>query len=381
MAITDPYPPEIEELLAEPLQHLYRVTVLPASGPEFDVIPVDTLDLTYDMDWSPYAQARLTVQTPEDPAQRDALDARLGTRVRLVAGYRHAGAEFLDTLATLRVESTDSPYPGTTTDLTLHGAELIPQNRNTLKEGDSAVDNYKDLTGLDPFIRSFINRGYEPGPKPVIVSTIPPAPWWSELVADYMGSGETYWAAIEGPAGAAGVRVYDDGTGTWHIDHLPAISSTIAARLKTGPGGTITSADRSTNLAEWHNHVSLQYDWTDKTTGAANSVSGVAYVASGPYAALNGETRGYARYYSGTKVSLDYARGRAVRLLAKFLRRGRYRSLTAAAAYWLRPGHTIEYRIGADAWATALVSAVTFSPLTGSMSVSTTRPEDYETGE
>lgn len=380
MALTDPYPAEIETLLQDPIQHLFEVRILPASGASYQVAVVGRLDLTFDMDWSPMAQVSLTIKTPSDPDQVAVLDPRLGTRVQIKAGYRVAGTNHLPVVAVLRLHSTNAPHPGGTTDITAHGSELVLQNLHAPVETETSSDGYPVKTGVDAFVKSWIKRGWEPyGPYPSVVSTISGGSWGLGLVSDWKSSGNTYWDAVDEVCKSAGIRVYDDGLGTWRIEYLPALGTSYAARFRDGKRGTITSFEASADREGWYNDVLLQYDYVN-TSGSPATVVGVARVTSGPLAAVPGNTRQYFRHYTTPwTMSLTAAKARADGLLRKFMLRGRERSFTAAAAYWLRPGQTILVKIGRQKYDRVLVAAVTFSPLTGSMAVRTVRPEDYET--
>lgn len=377
MALTDPFPADVETWLRESIVHLFKATVLPVSGASFDLAVDDALDLTYDMDWSPFVQVSLTVKTPADPVQMAALDGRLATRLQLRMGYRWAGTDYWTTMATLRLHRADTPHPGGNTTLTAHGAEMRLQERGSLKEGPAAIDGTINRTGVEPFLRHWIERAWWTGTYPTIISTIPGGTWNSHLVSQYTHAGGSYWSAMEGVARAAGVRAYDDGSGTWHIDHLPGLGTDYAAKLRDGKRGTITSADSSVDRENWFNQVIVQWDWVSDT-GTPNSLTGFARVSSGPYQTSVANTKEYRDYREGP-VTSGYATAFAQGLLAKFMNRGKSRSFTAAAAYWLRPGMTILVKIGLAKYDRVLVSAVTFSPLTGSMAVRTIRPDDYET--
>jgi hypothetical protein len=377
MALTDPFPADIEARLAQPIRHLYQVTILPVTGPAFDVAVErsGTFDVTFDMDWTPYCQAQVSIKKPTDATQLAAMDSRLGTRMQIKAGYHGAG---YTTLCTLRLHQVREAVPGDVLELTGHGAEMLLLDRHALKEGPSAYDNYTNRTGLVDFVKSWINRCYEPGPKPAILSTVPGGMSWNWLTEGYQHDGGTCWSAVAGVIPGAGVRVYDDGSGTWRIEYMPALSTDYAAKLKVGSRGTVTSADKSIDRERWYNQVRLQYDWTTEA-GAANTVSGYARVTSGPQAATATNTREYVEYRQGP-VSQDTANAWANYLLDKYMQRGRQLSLTAAAAYWLRPGHTVPVKLDAGNYQRLLVAAVTFSPINGQMAVRTLRPEDYETG-
>lgn len=383
MALTDPFPAGVEDWLRDSIVHLYRVTVIPNGQAIFDVAVDDRLDVTFDAEWSPYCQASIRIKTPTDPAQLAALDARLGTRLEIRAGYRYAGTDYLPYIARLRLQSARTPQPGGTTDLTAMGLEMMLQEQGSIRESENA-SSYTDRSGVVPYLRSWINRMYEPGPKPALAVTVPDGAWKADLVAGLLHSGGTNWSAMEGVARAAGVRVYDTGLEQWRID--PAVgagglSTDCAARLRTGRTGTVTTADVRVDRREWFNAVDVEFWWTSAPDApipnTRNSLLGTATVTSGPLRVTTLNRKEY-RDSREQYVSQGYATAYAQSLLRTLMLRGRYRELTAVAAYWLRPGMTVLTKFDRANYRPVLVSAVTFSPLTGSMAVRTIRPEDYE---
>lgn len=381
MALTDPFPADVGTWLQESIQHLYEVKIIPASGAAFQVALDGRYDLTYDMDWAPFAQAAMTIKTPTDPAQLAALDPRQFTRVQLRSGYRWGGVDYWAPMATLRLHSTSDPHPSGTTDLTAHGGEMAHQNQYApTEDGVSSFDNYPVKTGVYDFVRSWIRRAYEPGgPYPDIVSGIPGGSWGVDVVKDWRSSGNSYFEAIQHAADGAGLWIYEGGHGPWYIVPRPTLSTDYAGRFRDGKRGTITRADTSMDREEWFNHVSLQYTYPNPTTGAPNATGGEARVTSGPLAVTTVNKRTWYRHYTVPwYVSAEGAKSVAQHRLSQLMLRGRQRSFSAAAAYWLRPGMTILVKLGRAKYDRLLVAAVTFSPLTGSMTVRTYRPEDYE---
>lgn len=381
--MTGYYPADAEQWLQHPLQHLYKVTVLPVAGPAFDVAVDGQLDITFDQEWTPYCQADVTIKTPSLLSQRDALDGRLGTQLRISAGYRYDGVDHLHELGTLRLQGERTPLPGGRSRLNAQGTEMILLDQGALKEGQPTNgifdDQYTNRTGVVPFIRSWINRAYEPGPFPTIVlgPGVTDGAWLSEYVSQYQHGGGSNWSAIEGVARAAGLHVYHSGGSQWHIDAQPtSVGSTVAAKLRTGKHGTVTTADLEVNRAEWANEVIVQWDW--RTDAGDNKRLGTAKVATGPLRASTLNTKQYRDFREGP-VTTGYAQAYARNMLRKLAQRGRRLSLTAVAAYWLRPGMTVAIKTGRGPYQRRLVGAVTYSPLTGSMAVRTIRPEDYET--
>lgn len=380
MTIYDPFPADVETWLQESIQHLYEAKIIPPGGAPFQVAMVERYDLTFDMDWSPFAQATMTIKTPTDPAQLAALDPRLDTRVQLRSGYRWGGVDYWAPMATLRLHSTSSPHPGGTTDLTAHGGEMPHQNQYAPVETATSFDNYPAKTGVYDFVRSWIRRAFEPGgPYPDIVSGIPGGSWGLDVVKDWKSSGNSYFEAIQYAAEGAGLWIFEGGHGPWYIVPRPTLGTDYAGRFRDGKRGTITSAETSMNREEWFNDVFLQYDYVQADGVTPSTITGSAQVTSGPLAVTNMNQRTYFRHYTVPwPVSETNAKAVAQYRLAQLMLRGRQRSFTAAATYWLRPGMTILVKLGRAKYDRLLVAAVTFSPLTGSMTVRTVRPEDYE---
>jgi hypothetical protein len=193
-----------------------------------------------------------------------------------------------------------------------------------------------------------------------------------DVVKDWKSTGNSYYDAIKYAAEAAGLWIFEGGHNNWYISPLPALSTDYAGRFRDGKRGTITSADNSLNREEWFNEVKLQYDYVQPDGVTPSTILGYT---TGPMASTALNRRVYFRHYTVPwYVSEANANAVALYRLNRFMLRGRQRSFTAAAAYWLRPGMTVLVKLGRANYDRVLVAAVTFSPLAGSMTVRTYRP-------
>lgn len=372
MTDTWPYAGVLEDRLRQPLEHLFRVTVLPAAGGSFTV-PVDgRLEVTRSLSWAPYAQAQLTIKTPTDAGQLAALDGRLRTFLRFEMGYRYDGITELRTVARLRLEDVDQDLVAGTMDLSCVSLEMEQQDatwsadfNGLLPRGGvrEAIDYVMDQALAQPASRPWAAGSVGAGHRADLVAELNP------------GDGTSLWSIVSGLADQAGLKLWHDGEdpGSWHLKPRHALSSTYAHMLRTGKSGTITRGRRRLGRTDWANRVHLVY--TDTDQGNGRPVFGLAQDYAGPYGIT---TVGQKTHYESRPgwASIASANAAAAAVLSTLRQRGATHQVDAAAAYWLRPGHTVPVKRGRAPYERQLVQAVTFNPLAGLMTVDTIKSED-----
>ena len=125
----------------------------------------------------------------------------------------------------------------------------------------------------------------------------------------------------------------------------------------------------------------VRSQWRDGT-GTDRTVIASAWATTGEHAV--GAVGWRWQVFERTSPTTQAAANAAARvLLGRALSRGRSLSVTAVAAYWLRPGHTVTVQLPTGDQERHLVSRVDFDIPAGLMTVRTRRPvtADVENGE
>jgi hypothetical protein len=184
------------------------------------------------------------------------------------------------------------------------------------------------------------------------------------------------WDLVNDLADQIEAQVYDDGTRQWWIAATPVIG-TPALELKVGAGGTIIRSRSGLDRDTWFNQVFALYRWRD-TSDVEHTITSVRSVTSGVYAAVVGNTKSLRveREIATTQAQADAA---ASAMVKRLVTRGRTFTVTAIAAYWLRPGMTINVTLPLGDTEQHLVQAVEFDPIAGLMDVTTRLPDNTGT--
>lgn len=375
--MTAPYSPEIAELLPGPLRHEVSVSVAPRGQA---AIPLDVLaesgavEVTFSEDWAPYAQARVSAPVP-DVDTLDRLDPRLNCRLLVNVGYTYPDnrTEVFE-LANLGLRTRPVSRPSGTVDLSAGSDEARAQDYRAMYWAGM------ERGGITEAVRWL--AGYAVFPEtPVVASSYAAATGRAALAEMEVQIGDDYWSLMDDAAQRTGTRVYCDEKRQWRIVPRATTAGTPVHHLTVGQDGTIVTANASLDREEWYNAVCLRYRWND-AANVEHVVYGRAQVTSGDYAT---GSVGHKVYFEEIPrpVSLAAANTAAASMVRNLVTRGRSLTLTAAAAYWLRPGDTVRVTLPTGAPANHLVQAVTFRPLEGLMSVTTRQPEDVtiSTGE
>lgn len=371
--MTAPYSPAVQGLIADPLEHVATVRVVPRTGNPVDLeIEGDSLELTLSEDWAPYAQARGTFAIPDE---LDSLDPRLNARLEISMGYVYPdGNRDVHKIADLGVRTRPVRRPANVLELDAGSAEYRAQDYRAMWWAGM------ERRGLNEAV-SWL-AGYAEHPNPPRVQSVFPANYAAAALAEIeVDLGTDYWSLMDDAASRAGARVWCDELGTWQVGRRIESVGTPVHTLAVGVGGTIVNSDAGLDREDWANAVCLRYRWTD----AANNeriVYGRAQLASGPFAT---NVVGHKVHFEEIPrpVSLAAADAAATANLRILATRGRSLNLTAAAAYWLRPGHTVRVALPTGEPDLHIVQSVTFRPGIGLMDLKTRQPlnADISNGE
>lgn len=372
--ITAPFQPRAELDLSQSLEHVYEVYALTNDGARL-ALPLIDGQLTYDSGWAPHVQASLTLALiPEI----DFLDPRLLVRIEIAAGYVYPDRTTdMPVLCRLVLRDRYVDRTGNTPVLRVSAAsdESLVQDAGIVAN-ESAGREHPILWDLDEALRALVPLAlYTAFPmvttlQPVSVMTQPL--WWSEwwpLFAGWVDEAEAWW--------------YHDGLDTWRLAPRPAIASKVAHNLTTGPKGNVTSSQSVLTREgdDWANEVWVLFRWKTPD-GVEHTQVGHAWISTGPYRAydtVSGQPwprqgRKVITYERDTPASLATANATARALLARRAAGGRALSLSAVAAYWLRPGQTVTAQLPTGDQERQLVTRVSFSLGTGEMTVQTRLP-------
>jgi hypothetical protein len=367
MTTTAPYTPAVEQLVAT--THAQDVTLTLAAPGHPDVtLDLEAGSLSFDTTRAPRVDLSATVRTPGTQTDLDLYDPRSGARLKLDAGYifpsgRLDSAPVADLLLTYR----NSSRPGDTLDIRATSSE-----QRVIERGLDAVVSGAAGVAAGTAIQTFILDRY---PEAVVVVDDAGPAVAAAWTAD---PGQDPWDTVKALADPAGLQVFDDGLGTIHIAEQARLEDPAHWRLFVGESGTVEGSDSDIDRVQFSNGVVLVHTWTPPA-GAETRVVGRAFAADGPH--IWGGPAGRCLFVENrstetTQTAADYA---AAQMLYRRLGAGRGVSVSAVAAWWLRPGMTVDMLFPLGDTMRQLVSAVSFDLTAARMSVTTREAEDFTT--
>jgi hypothetical protein len=371
-SIYAPYSADVEEQHRHSIRHKYSAVAYPRYGDPFEL---DVTDCSVDFDASqrPYVKGTVTAKISQDQGTLDSLDPREGCRVHIYMGYVYDGfVDDVNLVADLHVRTITFKRPENTMTLELGSDEELAQDANRLAWRPQAP-----LTGINEFVQWHANKTAVPGTA-TVVSDFPALYGASELAGMVQDVGQDSLSMLLDAAERLNLAIFCDGDRTWRIKKLSDYSGATALKLFTGAGGTILNSTSAVTrgLGEgkgFKNGVSLKYMWRD--SGGVDRVTfGNAVISAGTYAA---SSIGDNFYYEERKypiASAALANQAAANVLKSLTSRGNQMLLTAHAAYWLRPGHTVTVQLPAGTQQRWLVRQVQFNPTTGTMDLALNQP-------
>lgn len=371
--MTGPFSPRISEALEGSIRHEVTVFAVPRTGPPF---PLDItragLSVTFAEDWSPYAQVTASAVIPESQEYLDALDPRLNCRLRVDAGYTFPDdVQEVFSLADVGLRKRPVARPAGTMALTADSAEFRTQDRRIM------YSPTPPKTGVNQAARWLLGFAFENEPY-TLVSSFADG-YGASALADWgMDIGDDFWTALADMASRAGVRIFCDESKVWRIVPRADGAGPVRHAVATGQGvGTITATNAELSREDWFNAAVMRYRWTD-ATNTARAITGTATANSGPYTPALVGRRVYLEDVD-KPVSQATADAVAATRVKSLITRGRTLSFTAVAAYWLRPGHTIQVTLPTGSPELAIIRSITFRPLDGLMDITTRQPSNTTT--
>lgn len=361
--MTGAYLPAAAEAIKSSLRHVSAATaVLVPFSPR--ALDVQDITVTFSEDWSPQIQATLTVPAGYDTDLLDMLDPRKRCKIIIDAGYVYPdNTRDVHQLAELYLLTRPVRRPDNTMALSAASGEAMTQTARL----DPWASWSPNRAGLTEFVTWAATYGMYPE-APEITSVFAPGYAAADMADIPVEAGADCWGLIAEAASRAGAWVYADGN-RWIITGRPEASGTIAHTATTGPDGTVFQSDTQLSREGFANTCLITYRWKD-SGGVERLQSGYAEVSSGPLAPASAGRVGDSSERPGP-ISPAAANKAAASRLANLASRGRSVLLEAHAAYWLRPSQTITMQLPTGPPEEAIVRAVTFSPIAGTMNVTT----------
>lgn len=364
--MTAPYLPAAAAAITRSVGHYAVLTARPRTGSPFVLaVEDDQLEVTFSEDWSPHVQLAAGCAVPSQ-ALMDALDPRLRCRVTVDAGYVYGdGTVDVHPLADVALISRHVTRPANTLEVTGGSDEYLAQGFAKMwPEFDAPTTSLADaVTWL---------AGHSVAPTVPTVTSDFPAGMGSYMLRELETPiGVPFWDIIADAAQRCSAWVYCDGARVWRVAEKAGLSTPDLV-LSVGEDGTVLDSDTTLDREGWANAVIITYEW-ESTDGTRNKILGRAIAASGDF---NNESVGRKLHMESRRlhVTQDQADAAAAGLLRQLISRGRGLTLTAHAAYWLRPGMTVAVTLPTGGTENHLVKSVSFRPFAGTMTVETRQP-------
>lgn len=373
--MTGAYNPAVAGLIKRDHAQIHALTV-DAPGVEDFALPAEGVSVKFSEDWAPHVQASFDVAAALTQAQLSSIDPRRNARIKIDAGYRlDNGTNDVHLLADLGVRTRGVQRPSNKLTLTASSDEQRAMDR--LRVSSAAFPTF---AGINEAVQWLAD--YAVYPETAVLDSEFPAGTNPGSVAGLESStGSTHWSPIEDAAARAGKWIYCTGSRKWRISARPSNGGTVAHALEVGLYGTVEQSDSKLERTDWANHSIVEYHWKD-SAGTDQRIVAQARVTSGLFSV---DAVGYKSDHKVYERAATQAQADAVATarVQNLVSRGRGISLSAIAAYWLRPGQTITVKLPLGEPEEHIVRSVDFTLEDGLMNVETRQPLDVTvtTGE
>lgn len=360
--IPDPYLSSSAELLTVDHRQLVDAQL---THPDWGVLDLaleasrgDRLSVTFDESTAPRAQAQLSCALPDQ-----AIDPRQGVRLAVAVGYGPVGdgPQDVQPLVDLVARSAAPTWAaeGARLELSAMGDESLVI--------DAAAAVAESTTGASHAVAIEDLLAKALSPRPSFTPTV----FGASVTVDTI---EDRWTALVDLADRVGGQLYDNGLRDWYLTPTPTTVADVPHHtLAVGVGGTVLEPSRRLERDDWFNYVRVRYRWRN-AAGADQQVVGTAYVNAGPYSITGPAGRRILAVERDVATTTAQANAAAASILRRTLSRGDSVTVKAVAAYWLRPGMTVDVLLPTGEPLRHLVSRVVFDVLDGTMTVTTRQP-------
>jgi hypothetical protein len=366
MTVTAPYAPQALETIRNTHRQKATATFYPATGDPVELVVNDGQVILSEA-WAPHAQVQLSCSGGQDPATLAAMDPRQSPRLEIKAGYIYPGAgEDVQLLATVHLTERRLVQPGDSLELQADSAELLAQDVVWLEA--TQTKSYTDLPTALVQLLAYVRPGM------ALDHDMPPG-YRSDLTsAVVLEQGQPVWDVIAHLVLQAGLWVFVKEDGSWRIQEKASTASTTSVFLATsGAGSIVTKLDDVLSRNDYYSAAMIRYRWKN-TSGVDQEIVGTwAPAAAAGWKGSGQNTLVMERKGAITQFYADQAARLTVKNMST---RGASYQVDAVAAYWLRPGHTVQVTLANGATARHICKQVVFHLGSGSMTVTTREPSN-----
>lgn len=340
--------------------------------PQGGILPLVLRDpiVTFSEDWSPYVQVSADAAAPTALADLVAVDPRQrNIQVEVRAGYVYDdGTSDIQRLALAHLVSRRAVLPDGNMPLTATGPEQLVQDCAWLLPTTT-----KSFAGVREAITYLVNYGL--GTTDTVLETDVLPGHRADLVsAVILEQGGDLWKPAAAIALSAGLRLYADENGTWHLAPKVALAGETAAFLVQGPGTTVRRVEDVLTRDGWYDAAVLKYTWKD-SAGQEQTICGTWSPAPGANLAAGAGCKTYVSDRPGP-INQFQANQNALEVAQLLATRGNSYVVESVAMYWLRPGMTVQVQLANGTLARHIVRQVAFQVAPGTMTVTTREPNN-----
>ena len=359
--ITAPYALDALDTIRQSHRQKATATLYPATGDPLTLV-VNDGHVTFSEDWSPHVQVTLSCGGPLDLAALALVDPRGQSRLEVTAGYVYPGGQDdVHVLATVYLQERRLVSPGDGLELTASSAEMFSQDVLWMEatQTKTFIGVHEALGWLLSYagagsLSSEVGMLYRPDLVGAVV----------------LEQGRSLWEVIAHVTSTAGLWLYVDSAGAWTLRARPAEAAETSVHLS---GAIVTRADDVLSRNEYYSAAVVRYTWQDSTGQDQEMVGTWALPAAPGEKGRNQKTILVERTGAASQYVVDQVAQAIVRNLST---RGDSYVVDAVAAYWLRPGDTVQVALPTGGTARHICKSVAFHLGSGSMTVTTREPSN-----
>lgn len=368
--MTAPWSAEAAQLITGPHQLAVEVSATDLDTGTTVPVEVDTCRVWWSETSAPRCRAIVTGPVPDDLATLHLLDPRRPVRLTIAGGYRLGSGQLdVQPVATLDLRVRDVTRPANTMTLEAAGVEVRMIDAGlpvAMSVPPGSAQSLIEAIGQAVVTGTFY--GYD-GTVPLVVD--PALADVDEVDFDSTADTGTPWDQADDWADTLAADLYDQGDGVLRLGPRPAAAGVSVLQLRTGPGGNLTRSTSRLSREGWHNSVHVAYEapGTARGSGAyGNADAGPPWAPAqvGYVTAVERRPR---------RRSTATANAAAAAILERTVARGRSYQLSAPAALWVRPGHTVTVQLVTGAQERHLVTGTDLDLLAGVLTLTTRLPD------
>lgn len=387
MSVTDPWREDSETRLRYPAQHTYSLRIFEDGDDEpptqeITGLEVIACDVAYDHGWTPYVQGRATLKMPSADVLAK-LDPRLLIEVDVYAGYvAPDGTSDSHLMCRTMLNSRTANHAEGTLDIQFQGLEFIFDDDLNLYDGSGAQE-YSNETGWTSSTK--VADAMFDVLEVVNAWTVAWASLGESSTATGWVSPYENWRSSSGENRLGLLReiaIRTDGWfrcsefGTWLTTPWPPPMTPPVHYLRTGADGTLVTTDTLQDREGFYNVAMITWHYTvaqlignGVVATEQRQIRGYAEFDDGPYTPLQvGRVP-----YTADRLGPTWGEGASVtagKILSRLWERSDLITVTAIAAYWVRPGHYLDLQLNDETVASRyLVHSATYDLTAGTMSL------------